>query len=187
MLPAIDAFILHLATERGLSVNYQLLVRRVLESLADWLKTKHQIETPVDVTTAHLSDHLVQPAKGIQKVAVASSVKKSAIIVLTVDLKQQSSRLAHEADGHGLVIHEGPAAAICTHAASEDQRPIAVEAIPAQGCAHRMRCRGIKNGGNHRLRCAIADKASLDTSARGKTQRDKKDRFARTRLAREHA
>ena len=58
MLPAIDAFILHLATERGLSVNYQLLVRRVLESLADWLKTKHQIETPADVTTAHLSDHL---------------------------------------------------------------------------------------------------------------------------------
>ena len=63
MLPAIDAFILHLATERGLSVNYQLLVRRVLESLADWLKTKHQIETPADVTTAHLSDHLVQRKK----------------------------------------------------------------------------------------------------------------------------
>jgi integrase/recombinase XerD len=63
MLPAIDAFILHLATERGLSVNYQLLVRRVLESLADWLKTKHQIETPADVTTALLSEHLVQRKK----------------------------------------------------------------------------------------------------------------------------
>lgn len=63
MLPAIDAFILHLATERGLSVNYQLLVRRVLESLADWLKTRYQIENAADVTTAHLSDHLVQRKK----------------------------------------------------------------------------------------------------------------------------
>jgi len=34
MLDAIDSFILHLATERGLSTNYQLLVRRVLEALA---------------------------------------------------------------------------------------------------------------------------------------------------------
>jgi integrase/recombinase XerD len=32
----IDAFLLHLATERGLSVNYQLLVRRVLELFAAW-------------------------------------------------------------------------------------------------------------------------------------------------------
>jgi integrase/recombinase XerD len=63
MLPAIDSFILHLATERGLSVNYQLLVRRVLEALADWLKQHCQIEAPGDVTTHHLTDYLAQRKK----------------------------------------------------------------------------------------------------------------------------
>lgn len=63
MLAAIDAFILHLATERGLSTNYQLLVRRVLEGLADWLRVRHGIESPAAVTTAHLSDWLAQRKK----------------------------------------------------------------------------------------------------------------------------
>jgi integrase/recombinase XerD len=36
MLDLIDRFIMHLATERGLSTNYQLLVRRVLETFAGW-------------------------------------------------------------------------------------------------------------------------------------------------------
>lgn len=35
--PEIDGFVLHLATERGLSENYQLLVRRVLEDFAQWM------------------------------------------------------------------------------------------------------------------------------------------------------
>jgi integrase/recombinase XerD len=38
VLDLIDGFILHLATERGLSVNYQLLVRRFLEAFASWYK-----------------------------------------------------------------------------------------------------------------------------------------------------
>ncbi len=60
MLDAIDSFILHLATERGLSTNYQLLVRRVLEALASWLKQERGLETPAAVTTQHLADYLAR-------------------------------------------------------------------------------------------------------------------------------
>ena len=38
VLDRTEAFILHLATERGLSTRYQLLVRSVLETFASWAK-----------------------------------------------------------------------------------------------------------------------------------------------------
>ncbi|MES2508028.1 MAG: tyrosine recombinase [Verrucomicrobiota bacterium] len=63
MLDAIDSFILYLATERGLSTNYQLLVRRVLEALASWLKQDCQVEVPASVTTQHLTDYLARRKK----------------------------------------------------------------------------------------------------------------------------
>ena len=49
----IEQFIMFLATERGLSTNYQLLVRRNLENFADWV-TKQK---PVSYT------HLTLPTK----------------------------------------------------------------------------------------------------------------------------
>lgn len=58
MLDAIENFILHLATERGLSDNYQLSTRRSLEGFADWLKKTHCIEATASVTTDHLSGYL---------------------------------------------------------------------------------------------------------------------------------
>ena len=64
MLDAIDAFILHLATERGLSVNYQILVRRVLEMLAGWLQANRQKTEVAAVTTQDLSDYLAERKRG---------------------------------------------------------------------------------------------------------------------------
>ena len=58
MTPHIDAFLLHLATERGLSVNYQLLVRRVLETFASWYGREHESEDIASVTTQHISAFL---------------------------------------------------------------------------------------------------------------------------------
>ncbi|HEY1082174.1 MAG TPA: site-specific tyrosine recombinase [Prosthecobacter sp.] len=58
MTDAIDSFLLYLATERGLSVNYQLLVRRALEGVASWLKEDRQVEDPAAVTVQHLTDYL---------------------------------------------------------------------------------------------------------------------------------
>lgn len=63
MLTAIDSFILFLATERGLSTNYQLLVRRVLEGLATWLKEHRAVSDVAAVTTDLLTDYLARRKK----------------------------------------------------------------------------------------------------------------------------
>lgn len=58
MQTSIDAFLLHIATERGLSENYQLLVRRVLETFASWFKREHEKNEIAEVTTTHLTGYL---------------------------------------------------------------------------------------------------------------------------------
>lgn len=58
MQTSIDAFLLHLATERGLSENYQLLVRRVLETFAAWFRREREKESIADVTTTDLTGYL---------------------------------------------------------------------------------------------------------------------------------
>ena len=54
----IDSFILHLATERGLSDHYQLLTRRNLEGGAAWLASHRSIESPGAVQCQDLTDYL---------------------------------------------------------------------------------------------------------------------------------
>lgn len=60
VLDLIDGFILHLATERGLSVNYQLLVRRMLETFASWFKQTHGSDSAAAVRTDRLTDYLLR-------------------------------------------------------------------------------------------------------------------------------
>ena len=63
MSMSIDLFIMFLATERGLSTNYQTLVRRNLETFCDWAKRKRSREAPGEVTTDDLTDYLVERKK----------------------------------------------------------------------------------------------------------------------------
>jgi integrase/recombinase XerD len=59
MRAAIEDFILHLATERGLSDNYQISTRLSLEGFAQWLE--HACEddvSPSKVTLEQISDYL---------------------------------------------------------------------------------------------------------------------------------
>lgn len=58
MEQAIDDFILFLATERGLSENYQLSTRRSLEEFATWLSKAKSITEPADVTLGLITEHL---------------------------------------------------------------------------------------------------------------------------------
>ena len=58
MQEAIDSFILYLATERGLSVNYQLSTRQSLDAFAAWLAEARQIDAPGAVTHAHITEYL---------------------------------------------------------------------------------------------------------------------------------
>ena len=54
----IDLFIRFLATERGLSDNYQLSTRRSLMEFAGWCLTARQIKVPREVTQPLISEYL---------------------------------------------------------------------------------------------------------------------------------
>lgn len=60
MRTCIEGFIVHLAAERGLSVNYQLAVRRSLEAFAGWLAETHKLDSPRKVTLEHLTAYLMK-------------------------------------------------------------------------------------------------------------------------------
>ncbi|MEA3187247.1 MAG: integrase/recombinase XerD [Chthoniobacter sp.] len=64
MQAAIDEFLLYLATERGLSQNYQLSTRRSLEEFAQWLSRAKQIVEPRGVTLPVIADYLAFRKRG---------------------------------------------------------------------------------------------------------------------------
>jgi integrase/recombinase XerD len=71
VLDDVDAFLLHLATERGLSDNYQILVRRVLERFAAWSKKERGKTKVAEVETVDVSDYLMH-RKGTDGLAASS-------------------------------------------------------------------------------------------------------------------
>lgn len=74
---AIDTFILYLATERGLSDNYQLSTRRSLESFAGWLESQARL-TLGKVTPGTITDYLAwRKRSGL----AAASVKLEAVAI----------------------------------------------------------------------------------------------------------
>jgi integrase/recombinase XerD len=58
MQEAIDSFLLYLATERGLSVNYQISTRHSLETFARWLASAKKVEAPGAVTHDYITEYL---------------------------------------------------------------------------------------------------------------------------------
>lgn len=85
----IDAFILYIATERGLSDNYQMLVRRVLEKFAAWRKRKRTKEDVAAVVTQDLSDYLAN-RKGTD--GLAASSLRIELIALKIFFRWLSAR-----------------------------------------------------------------------------------------------
>ena len=75
MTSQIDLFILYLATERGLSDNYQISTRASLERFAAWA-AKREITSPREVTPPLLSEFLIAEKKrGLS----ATSIKLEAV------------------------------------------------------------------------------------------------------------
>ncbi len=73
--PEIDSFLLFLATERGLSDNYQLSTRRSLETFAQWLAAR-KVDALGAIDSTHLSDYLAhRKSAGL----AAASIKAEAI------------------------------------------------------------------------------------------------------------
>lgn len=71
----IERFLLYLATERGLSTNYQLSTRHSLESFAAWLKSSHLCAAAA-VQPRHLTEYLAhRKSQGL----AAASLKLEAV------------------------------------------------------------------------------------------------------------
>ena len=72
----IEQFLLYLATERGLSTNYQLSTQRSLETFAKWLAGAAHITRLEDVRPGHFADYLAwRKRAGL----AAASIKLEAI------------------------------------------------------------------------------------------------------------
>lgn len=90
----IDRFIRFLATERGLSDNYQLSTRRSLAEFAQWLSRAKQITEPRDVTLGLISDYLaLQKRRGL----AASSIKL-VVVALKIFFRHLHARRRLERD-----------------------------------------------------------------------------------------
>lgn len=88
VLDAIDSFILHLATERGLSTNYQVLVRGMLEAFASWVKQDRQIEEISAVSTQMLSDYLARRKRD----GLATSSARIELVALKIFFRWLAAR-----------------------------------------------------------------------------------------------
>ena len=76
----IDSFIRFLATERGLSENYQLSTRRSLSEFASWCSSAREITAPSAVTLPLISDYLAFRKRG----GLAASSIKLVVVALKI-------------------------------------------------------------------------------------------------------
>lgn len=94
VLDLVDRFILHLATERGLSVSYQILVRGFLEAFASWFKEAHGSENPAQVTTDLITGYLIRRKKD----GLATSSARVELIALKIFFRWLAARKHIPAD-----------------------------------------------------------------------------------------
>ena len=80
MQSPIDSFILFLATERGLSDNYQLSTRQSLDAFAEWLLHFKKISNPRDITLPHITEYLGFRKKG----GLAAASLKLIVVALKI-------------------------------------------------------------------------------------------------------
>ena len=104
VLDLIDGFILHLATERGLSVNYQLLVRRFLEAFASWYQQVHASESPGQVTTDQITDYLARRKKD----GLATSSARVELIGIKIFFRWLAARKHIPADPADAILPPRP-------------------------------------------------------------------------------
>ena len=83
MEAALEWFIRYLATERGLSANYQLSVRRSLEAFAKWLRREHAVADPAGVTLPLIGAYLA----GRKKAGLAAGSIKLELVAIKTFLR----------------------------------------------------------------------------------------------------
>jgi len=94
MQSEIDSFILYLATERGLSDNYQLSTRRSLEEFAKWLSRAKQIASPNEVTLAVVTEYLAH----LKRSGLAAASIKLVVVAIKIFFRFLHVRKVIETD-----------------------------------------------------------------------------------------
>ena len=84
----IDLFILYLATERGLSVNYQLSTRQQLETFAEWVRLKRGVKGVEEVEMEHVAEYLAARKRD----GYAAASVKTAVVAVKVFFRWASGR-----------------------------------------------------------------------------------------------
>ena len=90
----IDRFIRFLATERGLSENYQLSTRRSLAEFAEWSSRTREIASPKEVRLPLISDYLAT----LKRRGLAASSIKLVVVALKIFFRFLHTRRAIERD-----------------------------------------------------------------------------------------
>ena len=90
----IEGFIRYLATERGLSENYQLSTRRSLTEFAEWCATERKITSLREVTQPLISAYLDARKRG----GLAASSIKLIVVALKIFFRDVASKGALEPD-----------------------------------------------------------------------------------------
>jgi integrase/recombinase XerD len=91
---AIDCFILYLATERGLSENYQLSTKRSLERFADWAQNVKRLSSPGAIELGGLAEYLaVEKERGL-----APGSMKLVVVALKIFFRFLKMRLMTDRD-----------------------------------------------------------------------------------------
>jgi len=104
----IDGFILHLATERGLSTNYQISVRQSLEAFAAWAEKALAITSVSDVALDHLTAYLSDRKKD----GLAASSLRGAVIALKIFFRFLVARRYLSSDPAEILLAPRPDASL---------------------------------------------------------------------------
>jgi integrase/recombinase XerD len=91
---AIDRFILYLATERGLSENYQLSTRRSLEKFSDWATKRKGLVSLRNVELAVLTEFLASEKER----GLAPGSMKLVVVALKIFFRFLKMRLMNDRD-----------------------------------------------------------------------------------------
>ena len=135
----------------------------------------------------HLFGRSLMTPKCVEQPAVRRCVEQSPVVGLPMNLHEQSSDIAKQADPNGLIIHECPRAALSSNGSPKNDLAVGRNAILRDQHASVVPERKIKHRGGGTLQGARPDvRARAGASAGCKAQRVEQDRFAGPRLAGQH-
>ena len=132
----------------------------------------------------------IKPAENVEQSAMTTRIEQTAVVMLAVNLDEMRCEFAQKPGRRRLIVDERAAAAVRFDDATDEQRlaGLELEAVLRHQIGDRaVLGRGFETGGDHRLRGTLPHQPALAAAAQCEPQGIEQDRFARARLAGQHA